>query len=247
MAYENVFKRYEKKYLVSALTKKRLLAEMNKYMQPDEYPRSVISNIYYDNDENTLIRRSLDKPVFKEKFRLRSYCVPKDDTTVFLEIKRKYKGVVYKRRVGLTYKSAESFMHNDTLPDTSRLDFAGKQILKEIEYFKAMYDPKPFAFVGYERVSLAGKDGLELRITFDDNIRTRNTDLRLSDGDYGQFLLDPGMCLMEIKAYGAYPMWLTRALSENKLYPVSFSKIGEYYTGCSEIYKGDNAPCLQVY
>lgn len=247
MAYESVFKRYEKKYLVNAFTRKRLLDVMNEYMQPDEYPQSVICNIYYDTGDNLLIRRSIEKPLFKEKFRIRCYCVPKDDTPTFLEIKRKYKGVVYKRRVGLKYSDAMSFMNDNILPDASNMSFADKQIIKEISYFLEVYDPKPFAFIGYDRISLAGKDDLELRITFDDCIRTRNTDLELKSGDYGQFLLDNGMSLMEIKAYGAYPMWLTRLLSENKLYPTSFSKIGEYFRDVNSTYEEADEPCLQVY
>ena len=34
---------------------------------------------------------------------------------------------------------------------------------------------------------------------------------------------------MEVKTTGAYPLWLASALSENRVFPVSFSKYGRVY------------------
>lgn len=96
-----VFQRTEKKYLLSELQYKALLDTIHCFIEPDTYGKYSICNLYFDTDDYTLIRKSIEKPVFKEKLRLRSYGVPENDQKVFLEIKRKVKGVVFKRRVSL--------------------------------------------------------------------------------------------------------------------------------------------------
>lgn len=87
----------EKKYRLDAGQYRRLLARIGEFVQPDRFAESLIGNIYYDTPDSRLIRTSLEKPVYKEKLRLRCYGVPADDTPVFAELKKKYKGVVYKR------------------------------------------------------------------------------------------------------------------------------------------------------
>lgn len=217
------FRRFEKKYLLTQAQYAALRERVDSCMKPDEYGRYTICNIYYDTDNYQLIRASLEKPVYKEKLRMRSYGVPGDGGTVFVELKKKFHGEVYKRRVVM--EAAEAA---DYLAGTARPRQEG-QICREIDWFLASYHPTPKAFIAYDREALAGREDPELRVTFDTGLRWRNSDLDLRRGDYGEPLLSREQILMEIKIPGASPVWLSRLLSELKIYPASFSKYGTCY------------------
>ena len=106
MAFQTVFKRYELKYMLTLEQKQKVLAAMAPYMKLDNYGRTTIRNIYYDTDTYLLVRRSIEKPAYKEKLRIRSYSQAEPDSTVFVELKKKYKHVVYKRRISLPEEEA---------------------------------------------------------------------------------------------------------------------------------------------
>lgn len=218
-----IFKRYEKKYIISDEQYHRLIKYAENYVIPDEYGESTICNIYYDTDTYELIRRSIDKPVYKEKFRLRSYGVPSDNDEVFAEIKKKYDGIVYKRRVRGDLDSTKRFLERDERLDDS------EQIQNEIQWFLNNYKAVPKMFVAYERTAYYGKYDKEFRITFDRNIRYRTNRLELDQGDDGTVIQERGTVLMEVKVLHSVPEWLVRFLSEEKIYPVSFSKYGNCY------------------
>jgi len=216
------FLRVEKKYLLESKIYEEFYNKIKDRMATDAYGTYAISNIYFDTDNFQLIRDSIEKPKFKEKLRLRSYGVPAEEDTVFLEIKRKFNGVVYKRRVALTLKQAKEYLE-------SKKTDASNQIFKEIDYFFKFYNPKPKVFIAYDRTALYCKEDEDLRLTFDTNIRSRTYDLDLSCGDYGDMLLDKTYVLMEIKGEKAMPLWLADILSEMNIYPNSFSKYGKVY------------------
>lgn len=222
MADNFTFKRVEKKYLLSEDKYNRLLERLEPYIQLDEYGLHTICNIYYDTPDYDLIRTSIDKPVYKEKLRLRSYGIPDLDSKVFLEIKKKYDGIVYKRRISLTLEEAEKYLAGE-----SRL--RNGQIENEIDYFVKFYKPVPKMYIAYDRMAYLGKKDSALRMTFDKNIRSREDSLRLQDGDEGRLLLDKEYRLLEIKVAGAFPIEIARILSELEIYPVSFSKYGNIY------------------
>ena len=219
---QSCFKRYEKKYLLTPGQYRAVRFGMAAYMQPDAHPSYSISNIYYDTENYALIRASLEKPVYKEKLRLRSYGVPSSRDKVFVEIKKKYDDVVYKRRVTMELRSAEHYLRGAQSGD-------GSQISREIDWFLHLYRPEPKVFIAYDREAYAAADGGELRITFDTALRARSNDLDLRLGDHGVPLLEDGRILMEIKIPGTAPLWLARLLSENRIFPASFSKYGAYY------------------
>ena len=102
MAIE-VFNRYEKKYIIDEDTFHKLTYQIADYMNPDAYNRNGeayrISNIYYDTENDQLIRASIEKPVYKEKLRLRAYGTPELTDNVFVEIKKKYDGIVKKEEL----------------------------------------------------------------------------------------------------------------------------------------------------
>ena len=219
---QSCFKRYEKKYLLTPEQYRAVRFGMAQYMKPDEHPRYSISNIYYDTENYDLIRASLEKPVYKEKLRMRSYGVPGSRDSVFVEIKKKYDEVVYKRRVTMELQNALPYLRGARRGD-------GSQISREIDWFLHLYRPEPKVFIAYDREAFAAADGGELRITFDTALRARSNDLDLRLGDHGVPLLGDGRVLMEIKIPGASPLWLARLLSENGVFPASFSKYGAYY------------------
>ena len=219
---QSCFERYEKKYLLTPEQHRAVLLEMAPYMMPDEHPRYSISNIYYDTENYELIRASLEKPVYKEKLRMRSYGVPGSRDKVFVELKKKFDGVVYKRRVTMEMQTAVRYLNGAKKGD-------GSQIGREIDYVLRLYRPEPKVFIAYDREAYAAADGSELRITFDTALRARSNDLDLRFGDHGVPLLSDGLYLMEVKIPGSAPLWLARLLSENGIFPTSFTKYGAYY------------------
>lgn len=230
MAIE-IFSRYEKKYMINENILQKLQNKLSDYMELDGYNKQnemySINNIYYDTDDNYLIRTSLSKPKYKEKLRIRSYGVAEENSKVYLEIKKKVFGRTNKRRSLLKLKEAYSFLETGIIPDLK--SYMNKQILMEIEYLINLYHLKPKVYLAYDRIAYFAKGQHDLRISFDTNIRTRRTDLKLESRDYGHKLLDKGNWLMEIKAENTMPIWLVHLLSEFQIYPTSFSKYGEEY------------------
>ena len=223
--YIEVFERTEIKYLLSHEQFIKLQEFLVNYARIDNYGKTRIHNIYFDTPDYKLIRTSLDKPVYKEKLRLRTYGDTNDFTNSFIEIKKKYKGLVYKRRVSGTYKKAYDYLVKDGHP----LD--DSQISREIESFRNMYgELRPAMNISYDRIAMVGIDDPNFRVTFDTNIQwtTDKPDLRRETG--GRQILKDGEYLMEIKVANSMPMSLARRLSELRIFPTSFSKYGRAYT-----------------
>lgn len=230
-----VFKRREKKFLLTSAQFESIKQKIIDYgMVYDAYCKNgrvyAIYNIYFDDENSSVIRRSTEKPKpkFKEKFRIRAYVVPEDKDDVFLEIKRKVTGVVVKRRVRLNYAQAKDFIYNGVRPKTD--DYLVNQVLNEIEYYFKLNKVRPAVYLSYERIAFFGADDPEFRVTFDRAITTRRTDLKLSSGSYGEQLLNPDEVLMEIKILSAIPKWFADILSEEKVYMSGFSKYGNEYS-----------------
>ena len=218
-----VFKRKEKKYLIDRATFDELFPRLREHMDMDDFGLSTVMCLYYDTEDYQLIYRSIEKPIFKEKFRLRCYGVPRDDSTVFAEIKMKYKGIVYKRRTSAPYRSMMAFI-NDGMPLMH-----DRQIQKEIRYLFDHYDLVPKVILAYDRYSLKGRESRKLRITFDFNMRFRTHDLDLRKGDYGRPIEDRDFYIMEVKSEGGLPMWFLDILGDLRLTPGTYSKYGVCY------------------
>lgn len=219
-----VFERVEKKYLLRPEQYKDLQPVLKKHMEVDEFGLDTIDTIYFDTARYDMIRRSLDKPVYKEKLRLRGYGRVTGDSPVYAEIKKKYKGVVYKRRLAISPRQAYDWWYR------GRQRPVDTQIAREIDYMLDFYRPQPMVYIGYERVAMYGKENPDLRITFDSNLRFRRDHLQLTQGSYGQMLLDEPMYLMEVKIPGALPLWLAKAMSLLEIRSTTFSKYGLCYT-----------------
>lgn len=227
MAIE-VFNRYEHKYLIDKKTYEKVISILDTRMVLDlhneKHKPYTIANIYYDTDNDTLIRHSLSKPNYKEKLRLRSYGVPLSNSNVFLEIKKKYNGIVNKRRTMLKLNEAYHFTETGIIPNYK--EYMNMQVLNELSYFLKVYDLKPKVYISYARIAYFEKDNNDLRISFDTNILTRRYSLNLESGNFGIPLINNDLYLMEIKTALAKPLWLTNMLTELNIQRESFSKYG---------------------
>lgn len=231
MAIE-VFNRYEKKFIITDEIYRKLKPQLEEYMEVDEHSRNgefyTICNIYYDTPDNEIIRKSIEKPIYKEKLRLRSYGVVGQKDKVFLEIKKKYKGCVNKRRTSILLEDAYKYLETRQKPMAK--NNMNAQILNEIDYFINRYpELKPALYLSYDRNAMFGIDDRNFRITFDTNIRTRRNNVGLDKGNYGELLLPEGVWIMEVKIKDAAPLWFAELLSGYKIYPTSFSKYGTEY------------------
>ncbi|MBQ6314880.1 MAG: polyphosphate polymerase domain-containing protein [Mogibacterium sp.] len=255
MAYQKVFKRYELKYMLTQDQKERILKAMEPYMMLDKFGRSTIRNIYFDTDDYILARHSIAKPDYKEKLRIRSYSRVEGNDKVFVELKRKFDHVVYKRRIALPETDAMAWTTgarrmtslNDLAADAAGtaagsirpvIEDNTPQLSDEINYFLDYYkDLKPAVFLSYDREAYKMRKGAsdadggsDFRVTFDENILCRDYDLSLRSDVYGTPVLQQGKVLMELKCSGVIPLWMVKVLSEEKVYKTSFSKYGTAYT-----------------
>ncbi len=220
---QEVFKRYEKKYRLSLEQYQELISRIITRLQPDQYGKYSICNIYFDSRDYRMIRTSLEKPVYKEKIRLRGYGQPGPEDQVFLELKKKFDGVVYKRRIPMSLSEARKYLYYGIRPRQH------SQVLDEIDYAVDFYQARPAVYLSYDRIAFSGKEDPELRVTFDMNIRARDYSLELDKGAFGVPLLGKRELLMEVKIPGAMPLWMSQALAELAIYPVSYSKYGTFY------------------
>lgn len=223
MADQMIFKRYEIKYMITTEQLAVIKEEFEKHMIADEHGVSTICSLYFDTPSFQLIRRSLEHPVYKEKLRLRSYGVAHADTKVFVELKKKYKKVVYKRRVTLKEQDAMRYLLDGEINKHT-------QITNEIDYFRQFYPGlAPAMLLMYKREAYYARDDHEFRVTFDRDVLWRDYDLSLDKGIYGESILAPNLILMEVKTKDAIPLWMTKLLNDNHIYKKSFSKYGTAY------------------
>lgn len=228
-AKEFVFSRSEKKYLISYATAETLIHMLKSDLAQDKRGSTLIRNLYLDTPDLRLIRRSMEKPFYKEKLRIRTYGeITGPEHEAFLEIKKKLKGQVHKRRLALPLGEVEGFIQGRAVYDS--------QIGRELAWSIQSYSPlQPAISVVYDRCAYA-YPGLEgtVRITIDCNVAAKA-------GNKGDFfapiddtvyttLLPENHCIMEVKALGGLPLELVKALSALEIYPASFSKVGTAYT-----------------
>ncbi len=223
---QDIFERIEKKYRITAAQKEAVLREIGDRLLEDQFCRGTIQSLYLDTPDHLIIRNSIEakgRSVYKEKLRVRSYGTPGREDKVFFELKKKFKGIVYKRRICVTLEEAERYLSDGTCPKDS-------QIMKEIDYAMDFYGrPKPAVMICYEREAYSIKGHPALRITFDSNVRYRDRELSLGKGSQGLAIIGKEEYLLEVKSDGAIPVWLSEILDRNRVYPSSFSKYGTAY------------------
>lgn len=222
---QEVFKRYEKKYILTERQYGVLIGQAGSDLVMDQYGMHTICNLYLDTPDYEWIRTSLEKPVYKEKMRLRCYGAEAgDDSRVFLELKKKFESVVYKRRAELSLKEAEDYLCFGVKPDGQG------QIFRELDYTKRRCGVKPVVYLSYRRTAWTYGPDPDVRVTFDRDIVGRTDEVSLRTRAWGKRILGEGLVLMEVKVPGAFPLKLSRMLAENAIYPVTFSKYGVFYS-----------------
>lgn len=216
------FKRREIKYLLTDEQRTRLRKVMDAHMVGDQWGPSTVRNVYYDTATHLLVRRSAEHPEYKEKVRVRSYAQARPDDPMFVELKKKFDGVVYKRRCSMDPRRAQELLAGRGDPQT--------QIERELDFTCRRYGGlAPSFFIAYDREAFYARDDREFRMTFDRRVRSRTYDLRLDSSDHGTQLLDDGLSILEVKAGGAIPLWLVEFMTGEGIYKCSFSKVGVAY------------------
>lgn len=218
---EKSFKRHEIKYLITINQYINLMNYLSDKVEKDVFYKSTIYNVYYDTDNFELIRKSIEKSIYKEKLRIRSYDKPTLDSSVYVELKKKHDYIVYKRREKIAYK----YVLNNSF-----LECAETQIDKEIKYFNDFYGGlTPKMFLSYERGAYYFKDDKQIRITFDTNIKYRTENVNLLPSISDIKLLPNNLVLMELKVPFSIPYDLAKYLSSEKIFKTPFSKYGTAY------------------
>ncbi len=221
-----VIDREEQKYYLSNEQYDNLVSMIKDNIVPDNYFKETIYNIYFDNDDYELINRSLEKPLYKEKLRLRSYEKTNMDTLVFLEIKKKLESNSNKRRISIKYQDYLNYINNNVLPDSG-------QIMEEIDYCFKKYRLKPKVKLRYDRLAYVLKEDNDFRITFDNNIRYSLNSFDFNDIKCDKLFLKDGY-IMEIKTFKGIPLWLNKILLNLEIYPTSYSKVGRLFESLKE-------------
>ena len=235
-----IFERVEKKYRITVEQASTLVDAIKDKLIPDSHGISTICSLYLDTPNHLLIRNSIDAKAYKEKLRIRSYGTPTIDDKVFLEIKKKLKGIVYKRRVALPLWQVQEYINSGNPPIAS-------QVMSEIDYAMNFYKhPKPSMLIAYEREAFFVKDDPNVRITFDTGIRFREKNLFLESGTEGTHILPDDAVIMEIKTAGAMPMWLSSVLNSAGIFPSSFSKYGTAYFQTLTNSKGEQTDVCNI-
>ena len=222
---QHIFKRYEKKYLISAEQAAIIETAISGTMTPDQYDSYWVQNLYFDTDNWDVIHTSMQKPFYKEKMRLRYYGILGESASryAFLELKKKYAGIVYKRRISVDVQEI-------LLPLSDVLAGKSTQIAKELDFYIKSAAVSEKMFIAFQRRAFAGKDDAMLRVTLDSGIRYRTSQLHFYDPGEGYVVLHENQHLLEIKTDKSIPFWLARLCNENGIYPASYSKYAACYT-----------------
>ncbi len=228
MKLKKVFERKETKYLLTNQQFTNFLQDLEKRMIIDEFGLHTIQSLYYDTNDDYFIKHSIEKPRYKEKFRVRSYGQASSEKLVFLEMKKKVNGIVYKRRLPLSYDEYKLWEATGLLPEK----LEKTQIAKEISWlFQTNPDLHAKVLIAYDRLSFFYKEDETFRVTFDQKIRFRNQWLELDRDTYQSCepVAKEVDVLMEVKAMGAYPLWFSHLLADHHIYKASFSKYAQTY------------------
>ena len=229
------FARVETKYLLTLpQTAAMEMGLMRMGFERTDFGSPTVQSLYYDTADYALIRSSLERPAYKEKLRLRAYGEPGTLTQSFVEIKKKYDGVVYKRRTEMPLQEAAEALSRGRMPEE-----AG-QVGREVQWMLSRYGLHPAAVISYDRDAWFCKDRPGVRITFDRSLAFRNWETDLNARATGISLLPAGQRLMEIKTNGTYPLWLVRLLQETGAERTHFSKYGLAYVRHIRPYAEEN-------
>lgn len=221
---EESFARVETKYMLTPDQEEAIEAGLRRRgFTCTDFGSPAVQSLYYDTPDHQLIRDSLERPIYKEKLRLRAYGAPGTQSTSFVEVKKKYDGVVYKRRAALPLQEAFIGLSRECLPEN-----AG-QVGREALWLVKRYSLVPSVVIAYDRNAWFSAQEPSVRITFDRNLAFRDHDLDLTSKTENTVFTRPDQRLMEVKTGGTYPLWLARLLWDTRAKRVHYSKYGYAY------------------
>lgn len=215
MAIE-IFRRKEQKYLITMEQYDALIENIAPYMRPDKFGdegKYTVTSLYFDSADHTIYYETKNKLRYRQKLRLRVYNDADLNSTAFFEVKQKHKKVVNKRRMLIPLSEAYRYLYSIE-EDLTSFETSNLQVLREIDYFRKLYQLEPEMVVSYDRHALHCITDPELRITFDFNLRCRNEDLQLENGDHGELFIDENLAVLEVKVNDSVPLWLARILQQ---------------------------------
>ena len=217
------FRRREKKFLLDQTQYQHFLEQTSPFLKRAEYFESVIQSVYYDTQTDALIRRSIERPLYKEKLRVRKYLGTENDPLVYIELKKKFEGIGYKRRALADWNELNE-------KGLSGCSYSCEQIGKEIRQFAKVYpDLHPRMRIKTTRHSYVDKEDPDIRITFDFNVTYSDEDLNILEFNEGKELLPDGTVILEVKVPENLPLRYTKILTGEKIYRRPFSKYGTAY------------------
>jgi len=217
--------RTETKYLVHVENFNAIRDAFSEYLEKDKYYFYKVHNIYFDNADNQIISHSIEAPEYKEKLRMRMYEHPGAVfQDAYIELKKKYLGVVYKRRKKLDLDAARQAIAQDVGCIDSEC-----QVMREILFYMKKTACYPKIYLSYERYSYYATEDSGLRVTFDTNIVSRRENLKFASSKEDSVPLLKNHMILEIKTCNYYPLWLIKILNDYKIYPTSFSKYGKIF------------------
>ncbi|QGH35688.1 VTC domain-containing protein [Gracilibacillus salitolerans] len=212
-----IFTRREQKYLITKQQYEKLIEKTSFFMRPDKFGvdgKYTVISLYFDSLDHKIYYETKNKLRFRQKLRLRVYDNTDIEGPSFFEVKQKHNNVVNKRRMLLPLSEAYRYLDESKTNVLDSIETSNPQVLREIENFRTLYGLQPEMVVSYDRHALHGIDNAGLRMTFDFNLRCRNTDLRVENGAYGDNFIDENLGVLEVKVNDSVPLWLTRILQE---------------------------------
>ncbi|MBU9713515.1 polyphosphate polymerase domain-containing protein [Evansella tamaricis] len=222
-----IFSRYELKYLISFEVYQQLAQKLQERMTFDKYGsddgKYNIISLYFDSPDKRIYYETRNKLRFRQKLRLRIYNSATLEDNAFFEVKKKYKKRVSKRRTSIVLGDAYKYI-SDQIEEGQKIRISNPQIFNEIDSFRNLYNLKPENIVSYDRQAFVGVEDMDLRVTFDYNLKCRNNDLRIENGPDGYNFVDPNLVVLEVKVDHSVPLWLSRLLSEYRCPKKSVSK-----------------------
>lgn len=236
-----IFKRKEQKYVITTQQYHELIAQLLPKMRPDKNGiegKYTVTSLYFESPDNKIYFETKNKLKYRQKLRLRVYDETDMNGVAFFEVKQKHKKVVNKRRMLLPLYEAKRYLSNDYSYPLEEYETSNEQVLREIHYFRQLYQLRPEMIVSYDRHALHGIEDAELRMTFDFNLRCRNNDLSLENGPYGINFIDPDWVILEVKVNDSVPLWLTRILQSLDCQQRGASK----FCTSLELLKGNELP-----
>lgn len=210
-----IFRRKEQKYLITLDQYTELVCELLPYMRPDKFGvngKYRVTSLYFESPDHKIYYETKNKLKYRQKLRLRVYDDADMNSPAFFEVKQKHKKVVNKRRTVLPLREAYRYLENLGTKPLKEYETSNHQVLREIDYFRTFYQLEPEMVVSYDRHAMHCIDDSDLRITFDYNLRCRNSDLRVENGPYGDNFIDTNLIVLEVKVNDSVPLWLTRIL-----------------------------------